>query len=104
MVLESEELKTYEIDGKDFRSLEEFYEVFGELALNGYICPNLNAFNDVLRGGFGTPEKGFVVVWKNSNISEKALGLDDYWAIINIFNKHGPNGLDREDNVHLSLQ
>jgi len=32
------------------------------------------AFDDIPCGGFGTPEKGFVLRWKNSAISRKRLG------------------------------
>jgi hypothetical protein len=35
---------------------------------------NLDAFNDILRGGFGTPERGFVLRWLNSGSSREALG------------------------------
>jgi len=35
---------------------------------------NLDAFNDVLRGGFGTPPEGFVLRWNNSQISRERLG------------------------------
>jgi hypothetical protein len=35
---------------------------------------NFDAFNDLLRGGFGTPEGGFIFCWVNSNISRENLG------------------------------
>jgi len=55
-----------EIDGANFASLEEFYaEVSRKLIPEADWGRNLDAFNDVLRGGFGTPEDGFVLVWKN---------------------------------------
>lgn len=38
---------------------------------------NLDAFNDVLRGGFGSPEGGFVLRWKNSEASKHNLGYDE---------------------------
>jgi hypothetical protein len=37
---------------------------------------NLDAFNDILRGGFGTPEHGFVLRWLRSDQSREALGWD----------------------------
>jgi RNAse (barnase) inhibitor barstar len=37
---------------------------------------NLDAFNDILWGGFGTPEDGFVLVWKNHHLSRDRLGSD----------------------------
>jgi hypothetical protein len=36
---------------------------------------NLDAFNDILRGGFGTPQDGFVLRWLNSNASKEQLGF-----------------------------
>jgi hypothetical protein len=35
---------------------------------------NLDAFDDILLGGFGTPRGGFVIVWKSSDLSRKRLG------------------------------
>jgi hypothetical protein len=35
---------------------------------------NLDAFNDILRGGFGTPDDGFVLRWVDSARSREALG------------------------------
>jgi Barstar (barnase inhibitor) len=35
---------------------------------------NLDAFNDILRGRFGTPEEGFILRWRNSRISRERLG------------------------------
>lgn len=35
---------------------------------------NLDAFNDILRGGFGTPEDGFVLRWTHSRTSRESLG------------------------------
>ena len=34
---------------------------------------NLDAFNDILRGGFGIPEGGFVLVWLRSHVSRERL-------------------------------
>ena len=38
---------------------------------------NLDAFNDVLRGGFGTPEEGFTIRWKNHDTSKSRLGYPE---------------------------
>ena len=38
---------------------------------------NLNAFNDILRGGFGTPEEGFVIRWNNHAVSKQRLGYTE---------------------------
>jgi RNAse (barnase) inhibitor barstar len=69
-------MKDYVIDGKQFSTLEEFAEHFSSRVLGGSYQwhGNLNAFNDILRGGFGTPEGGFRLVWNNSNLSRERLG------------------------------
>ncbi len=66
--------ETVIIDGASFTSLEEFFEHFHSQALDADWGRNLDAFNDVLRGGFGTPEGGFILVWKNHHLSMERLG------------------------------
>ena len=67
--------RTYEIDGARFSRLEEFYDEIGRVLIPGaYWGRNLDAFNDILRGGFGTPEGGFILRWKNSWLSRRRLG------------------------------
>ncbi len=39
--------------------------------------PELDAFNDILRGGFGTPEGGFIFSWRNHQRSREFLGYDE---------------------------
>ena len=68
----------YEIDGREFATLEEFYEVVSRVLIPGAGWGhNLDAFNDILRGGFGTPEGGFVLRWKNSAVSRERLGYPE---------------------------
>ncbi len=63
------------IDGTGFTDLEGFFDHFQHRALLGTEwCHNLDAFNDVLRGGFGTPEGGFVLVWQHHALSRQRLG------------------------------
>jgi len=70
--------KIYVIDGDDFSNLPEFAAVFSKVVLQDYVWQgNLNAFNDILRGGFGTPEEGFVLIWKNSIKSKRDLGYSE---------------------------
>ena len=38
---------------------------------------NLDAFNDILRGGFGTPDGGFILRWKNAQVSRDRLGYPE---------------------------
>ena len=69
-------MKTYTIDGAEFSTLEKFAEHFSSRVLNGSYrwTGNLNAFNDILRGGFGTPDEGFRLVWEKSHLSRERLG------------------------------
>jgi RNAse (barnase) inhibitor barstar len=63
------------IDGTGFTDLEGFFDHFQHRALLGTEWGhNLDAFNDVLRGGFGTPEGGFVLVWQHHALSRQRLG------------------------------
>ena len=64
----------YEIDGTRFSTLEDFYDEVSRVLIPGVFWGrNLDAFNDILRGGFGTPQEGFLLVWKHSDISRKNL-------------------------------
>ncbi|MBA2738009.1 MAG: barstar family protein [Pyrinomonadaceae bacterium] len=67
--------RIYEIDGNNFSTLEEFWDEISRVLIpDVYWGRNLDAFNDILRGGFGTPEEGFILVWKNSSLSRERLG------------------------------
>ena len=68
-------MKTIEIDGSRFDDLDGFFEEFGARAIPGMPWGrNLDALNDVLGGGFGTPDDGFALIWRNSNLSRRRLG------------------------------
>ena len=70
--------KYYTIDGNDFSDLSGFAKVFSSVVLKNHIWKgNLDAFNDILRGGFGTPDEGFILVWKNSDKSKNDLGYEE---------------------------
>jgi RNAse (barnase) inhibitor barstar len=63
-----------EIDGAAFEDLQGFFdEVSRKLVPGAEWGRNLDAFDDVLRGGFGTPEGGFVLHWRNSALSRARL-------------------------------
>lgn len=66
----------FEIDGRNFDSLDGFYVEISRNLLTAPWGRNLDAFNDILRGGFGTPEGGFVLRWLHSGVSRTALGYD----------------------------
>jgi hypothetical protein len=71
--------QVYEIDGARFSTLEEFFAEFCRVATPQWdpAFTNLDGFNDVLRGGFGTPEEGFTIRWKNHEISSQRLGYPE---------------------------
>ncbi len=64
------------IDGAAFSDFEGFRREFSMLLEDYSRQGNLDAFNDILRGGFGTPETGFVLRWMNSDLSKRALGYE----------------------------
>ena len=69
---------TLEIDGDRFDTLEEFYDEVSRVLIPGaFWGRNLDAFNDILRGGFGTPDGGFILVWRNHERSREFLGYDE---------------------------
>ena len=44
---------------------------------NEGVFPFKNAFNDFLRGGFGTPDDGFILIWRHSDLSRQRLGYGE---------------------------
>jgi len=53
--------RRYSIDGRTFSTLEEFYGEVSRVLIPGESWGrNLDAFNDILRGGFGTPDEGSI--------------------------------------------
>ena len=70
-------MTTYEIDGERFATLEEFYDEVDRVMHLSRWGHNLDAFNDILRGGFGTPEGGFAICWKNHRVSRDRLGYPE---------------------------
>jgi len=93
------------IDANQFSDLSGFAEHFSQIALKGQHQwhGNLNAFNDILRGGFGTPEGGFTVVWRNHQKSRQDLA-QTFDTLLEIIRVHGPGGEEGEDQVALRLE
>lgn len=82
--------KTYELDGNNISTKEAFYEEFTRKVITTggqWWGRNLDALNDVLRGGFGTPKEGFILIWKNATFSQKGLG-DYFDQIVSVFKEH----------------
>jgi hypothetical protein len=86
--------KVYTVDGSRFSTLAEcaaeFTRVLGlTVPWNG----NLDAFNDFLRGGFGTPDEGFVLIWRLSDLSKQRLGYGETlrWLEARVHHCHPSN-------------
>ncbi len=91
------------INGLHFENLEGFAREFSKHLVDYEWRGHLDAFNDILRGGFGTPEGGFVVRWTNSDRSRSVLGPSLFSTITDIIKDHGPGGAEAEDKIDLVL-
>jgi RNAse (barnase) inhibitor barstar len=68
----------YVLDGRRFSTLEEFYADVSSVMIPGAEWGrNLDAFNDILRGGFGTPDGAFTITWIHSARSRQVLGYPE---------------------------
>lgn len=76
MTEQSDALPVLVIDGAHFSDFNGFTREFSQLLDNHAWHGNLDAFNDLLREGFGTPENGWVLKWLNSESSRSALGYE----------------------------
>src|SRR5947208_173006 len=86
--------KNYILDGSRFTTLiecaAEFTQVLGlTLPWNG----NLDAFNDFLHGGFGTPDNGFILTWRHSEVSRQRLDYGEtlHWLQERVHDCHPSN-------------
>lgn len=67
-----------EIDGARFDGLSGFWNEISTRVIPGFEWGhNLDALNDILRGGFGTPEGGFRLRWLNFERSKEVLGYPE---------------------------
>ncbi len=68
----------YDLDGTKIVDRESFYdEASKKLILGRSWGRNRDAFNDILRGGFGTPEGSFVLQWSAAAKARAAFGGSD---------------------------
>lgn len=72
-------MKTFILDGNNFSDMEGFYREIDKLLtknLQWKTGHNLNAFNDLLRGGFNVHEysEPITIRWINYGKSKKDLG------------------------------
>jgi RNAse (barnase) inhibitor barstar len=81
------------INGDNFSDLESFYDEIDRVLtkdLDWQTGHNLNAFNDLLRGGFGVYEyeEPAKIVWTKFSESKKTLGDELSDTIIEIIRDH----------------
>lgn len=70
-----EQARVFTLDGSRFDDLDGFFDEVSRVLVPGARWGrNLDAFNDLLRGGFGTPDGGFVVRWIHADRSAARLG------------------------------
>ena len=76
--------QTIIINGNNFSDLEIFYDKIDQVLtkdLDWNTVHNLNAFNDLLHGGFGVYEyeEPITLIWENITKSKIDLGLEPTW-------------------------
>lgn len=71
-------LPEFIIDGNNVQTWQDVKRVVNELVpdyeWDGF---HLDVLDDILWGGFGTPDEGYAVVWLNSDVSQRALNHDE---------------------------
>ena len=74
------QVPTYIIDGSKAHTWPEIVASINAFIPNSEWQGNsLDALDDILYGGYGTPDK-FIVIWKASEVSRKTLGLTETLA------------------------
>ena len=94
-------MKQITIDGNNFSNEEEFYSEIDKLLtrdLSWKTGHNLDAFNDILRGGFGVHDPGeeLIRTWVNAGKSRKELGEQLFNTIVEIILDCDNSGHDCE--------
>jgi hypothetical protein len=91
------------IDGAAFSDFAGFTQGFSRL-LDGYQWRGgLDAFNDILGGGFGTPGDRWTLRWLNSEVSRSALGPTLFAEIVELVRGNGPGYHHPDSGVLLEL-
>ncbi|MGW7538849.1 barstar family protein [Amycolatopsis sp. NPDC054798] len=78
------------LDGRELPSKDSFYCALGEAANGpgGYFGSNLDALNDCLRSGSGSPPR-YSVLWNAAAASRRVLGDAFVDAVAEVFRDHG---------------
>ncbi|NHJ84480.1 MAG: hypothetical protein FK734_03410 [Asgard group archaeon] len=93
--------KIFTLDCRNIKSLEDFHDVVERV-----LCPDINyygrnwdAFNDILRGGFGTfdYEENITLIFSGRENAEKLLGEDFLKDFIEMVELHDTIELIFED-------
>ena len=91
-------MKEFIIDGSKFKNIREFYNEIDKVFtrnLKWKTGHNLDAFNDVLRGGFGVHNNEAIKIkWINYEQSKKNLGNEMILKIIEIILDFDNSGHD----------
>ncbi|HOO06487.1 MAG TPA: barstar family protein [Ruminococcus sp.] len=92
-------MRTYIIDGSKFYDFEGFCCEIDRILTKGLSFKtghNLNAFRDILYGGFGChePEEPFVIKWLHYEKSRANLGDILMLAILDNITDHDNSGYD----------
>lgn len=90
--------RIFVIDGERFETLDEFYTEMARVFTDGLDWTpghNLDAFNDLLRGGFGMHEYGepIHIIWRSMAKSRQCLGEQNVNRILSVI-------YDNEDSGH----
>jgi hypothetical protein len=95
-----------EVDGARFDDYPGFCANFSRDVLGGehQWHGNLDALNDILRGGFGTPEGPWTLRLRNATRARAILGGELFDMIVALVRDHGPGGAEPEDEVLLELE
>ena len=92
-------MKTFILDGNNFSDMEGFYSEIDKLLtknLEWKTGHNLNAFNDLLRGGFNVHEynEPITIRWINYGKSKKDLGDEMVLILLEIMLNCGDSDHD----------
>ncbi len=70
------EIPVYLIDGDKIRTWPQFVASINAIIPQAeWQGRSLDALDDILYGGYGMPDK-FIIIWKASDVSRQALGLE----------------------------
>ena len=88
------EKRTIVINGDNFSDLEGFFDEMDQVLtkdLDWNTGHNFNAFNDLLRGGFGVHdyEEPVKIIWTKFSESKRKLGDELALDLLEIIGRHG---------------